>query len=352
MKLNNFKGDINMKNFYNLTQRGQARRLRKIVFQALEQYNFKPIQVRLITNETNGIFRIDTADKKKYVMRITSPDSCHSLDEILSEMLWLQAITRDTDLGVPVPIANKNGQLVTSLELEGIPKERHCALFSWVPGPNLSEKICPENLNKLGQFTAQLHIHGRHFSPNDGFKIRKLNKIFPYSDPDFPDIEPVVLFDDNFKDIISSKSRSLFQMAVSYIQNEYDKLFSDSEGLGLIHNDMHQWNIKVYRGRIYAIDFEDMMWGYPIQEIATTFYYYREHEEYEKLSDAYMRGYCTIGNWPKFYSEQIDTFMASKNLMLANYLLTSNDPEYEKMAPEYLRKMEANLRKFLKQRGV
>lgn len=335
-----------MKPYSDLTQRGQARRLRKIVFKALERYDLRPIQVRLITNETNGIFRIDTLDKRKYVMRLTDPKSCHSLDEILAELLWLQAIAQETDLGVPRPILTMDGQQVITVADKAVLEERHCVLFSWVPGKDLAEQICPENLYRLGQFTAQLHVHGRKFAIGNRVKVRRLDKVFPYSDPNFP-IEPIVLFDERHQDLISPELRSCLKKITEYLQDEFDKLFHTPAGLGLIHNDMHQWNIKVYRGKIYLLDFEDMMWGYPVQEIANTFYYLARYEEAKELKDAYMRGYCTLGLWPA--DDHIETFIASRYFMLANYLLASDDLEDRDYAPRYINQMEAYLNKFIGQ---
>lgn len=335
-----------MKPYSDLTRRGQARRLRKIVFAALQRYDLEPIRVRLITNETNGIFRIDTLDKRKYVMRLTDPKCCHSLDEILAEMFWLQAIAQETDLGVPQPVYTLDGQLVTTIANEAVFQKRHCVLFSWIPGKHLAEQICPENLYKLGQFAAQLHVHGRNFGLKNRLSIRKLDKVFPYSDPNFP-IEPIVLFDDLHQDLISPEIRSKLIKITDYLQREFDKLFLTPKGLGLIHNDMHQWNIKVYRGKIYLIDFEDMMWGYPVQEIANTFFYLSGYEEVKELKDAYMRGYSTIGLWPA--DDQIETFIASRYLMLANYLLASDELADREYAPQYISRMEAYLNKFIEQ---
>lgn len=334
-----------MKKYSDLTQRGQARRLRKIVFKALERYDLKPVRVRLITNETNGIFRIDTADKNKYVMRLTDPKSCHSEEEIMAEMFWLRAIAQETDLGVAKPIPTIDGQLVITLADEAVLEKRTCVLFSWVSGKDLAEQICPENFYKLGRYAAQLHEHGRKFGAFQELRVRRLDKVFPYSDPDFS-FEPIVLFDDHHQDLISPKMRSLLEKLTEYLQGEFDQLFRSSEGLGLIHNDMHQWNVKVYRGQIYVFDFEDMMWGYPVQEIANTFYYLARYKEARELKDAYRRGYSTIGLWPAV--EQIENFVASRYLMLANYLLASDDLEDKEYAPKYISQMEAYLNEFIR----
>ena len=57
-----------MKDFYALTTRGRALRLRRMALAALERYDLDVRRVRLLTNSTNGIFRVDTAETK-YALR-------------------------------------------------------------------------------------------------------------------------------------------------------------------------------------------------------------------------------------------------------------------------------------------
>ncbi len=54
-----------MKDFYTLTKRGRAFRLRKMALAALERYDLDVARVRLLTNDMNGIFRVDTAGGDK-----------------------------------------------------------------------------------------------------------------------------------------------------------------------------------------------------------------------------------------------------------------------------------------------
>jgi hypothetical protein len=88
-----------MKPFHALTNRGQAGRLRRLALAALQQYDLPVRRVRLITNDLNGIFRLDTAGGERYMLRVSLPGATgHSLAEIRSEMIWLEALHRDTDL--------------------------------------------------------------------------------------------------------------------------------------------------------------------------------------------------------------------------------------------------------------
>ena len=49
-----------MKDYYTLTNRGRALRLRQLALAALADYDLDVKSVRLITNLFNGIFRVDT----------------------------------------------------------------------------------------------------------------------------------------------------------------------------------------------------------------------------------------------------------------------------------------------------
>jgi Ser/Thr protein kinase RdoA (MazF antagonist) len=60
-------------------------------------------------------------------------------------------------------------------------------------------------------------------------------------------------------------------------------------------------NVKVYRGRLRPLDFYEVIWGYPVQDISLTLYdlwRLREFTDsrphvYAPLRDAFVQGYAT-----------------------------------------------------------
>jgi Ser/Thr protein kinase RdoA (MazF antagonist) len=336
-----------MKDFYQLTYHGRARRLRQMALLALKEYDLPVRRLRLLTNETNCIFRIDTESAEKYILRISDPLGSHSVEEIQSEMMWLTALHQDTDLGVPQPLHTRHGKMVVTVEIESVPEPRHCAIFSWVPGVDLVHRLSEKNLYTLGQVTAFLHNHANTFTPTGDFRVRKLDRVFPYSDPTFPHVEPIVLFDSQHHHLFSKDGYDRFRSAIRLVQEALDDLFSDPSEMRVTHNDLHQWNVRVHHGRLYVIDFEDLAWGYPVQDIATTFLYFQNHEQRDALITAYKAGYTSINSWPETYSGQIKTFIAGRDMMLANYLLCSQNPEDQAYAPEYIARVERGLEDYL-----
>jgi Ser/Thr protein kinase RdoA (MazF antagonist) len=259
----------------------------------------------------------------------------------------LTALRQDTDLGIPEPLRTENGEFVVTIKIDDVPEPRHCAVFSWVPGVDLVDRLSTENMFALGALTALLHEHAKNFKPADSFRVRKLDKVFPYSDPGFQHVEPIVLFDKENQHLFPIDGLERYRLTTELVQEALDSLYANPSGLRVTHNDLHQWNIRVYRGKLFALDFEDLAWGYPVQDIATTFFYLQRHEQREQLIKAYKQGYTRIHEWPESYPGQIATFIAGRGIMLANYLLCSKNPEDQAFAPEYLARVERRLAEFL-----
>ncbi len=328
-----------MKDFYELTDRGQARRLRRMALAALENYDLDVRRVSLLTNDMNGIFRIDTTGGTKYILRVCFPEM-HSFEGIRSEMMWLAALRQDTNLSVPQPRITRDGRLLTTVQVPGVPEARHCVVFGWVKGKDLAERPTPENWRGLGEFASRLHDHGAAFQPTEGFDICRYDKVYPFGDS-------FVVFDDAHRHLFPPGRRCIFQRVFDRVQAAIDRLNAGPDGMHVIHGDLHQWNVKVYRGRVSALDFEDLMWGYPVQDIAITFYYIQDHEQYAALRGAFVRGYTSRRPWPEAYPGEIDTFIAGRGLMLANDVLLFPNLLHPQETSRFVERTEARLRAFL-----
>jgi Ser/Thr protein kinase RdoA (MazF antagonist) len=102
--------------------------LRRLALRALEAYDLAEPRLKAIIHETNTTFRVDAADGSLYVLRIHAP-LARTAAAVQSELLWLAAIRRDTDLTVPEPIPTRSGELLTIADAEGVPEPRVCVLL-------------------------------------------------------------------------------------------------------------------------------------------------------------------------------------------------------------------------------
>jgi len=331
------------KSFYQLTERSQVLRLRQMATKALEQYDLAVARLRLITNEMNAIFGVKTTDGNKYILRITLPGGGHTQQHVQAEMDWLAALSRDTELSVPQPLPTRDGRLVVEVACNGIPERRMCVIFTWVPGSDLAQHLDEANMSKLGRLSAQLHAHAATFNPPPGFDILHFDKVFP-----FP--EPVVLFEDALKLLFPPERRKIYQQAIDWAQNAIQRLFASGEPMRVIHNDLHMDNVRIHRGVLSPIDFEDLMWGWPVQDIAITLYYFYPLENYPELRLAFQKGYTSISPWPERYPGEIDAFIAARGVGLVNFALQDPHTLQTFDSAGYAVKIEGRLRALLESR--
>ncbi len=329
-----------MRDFYTLTVRGQAKRLRQMAWAALDHYDLDVRRIRLLSNAFNGIFRLDTADGGKAVIRINLP-GLRGREEIHSEMMWLDALRRDMpDIGVPKPLHTRDGGLMVTAQHPGVPEPRHCVIFSWVPGKNLLLDMSEKNYHGLGALTARLHNHAERWAPPDGFWLKTLDIVCPFGRPD-------AMFDDAYRDLFPPGVREVYREAVDYLDKALKQLYATRPGPFVLHADLHQLNIRVHRGKLFALDFDDTMIGYPVQDIGITFYHMGRAKNYAALCDAFQEGYVTQRPWPEQYPREVETQVIWRTVHMANYVIQSDNPEWRATAPGYIERMAPKLRAFL-----
>lgn len=301
-----------MKAFEQLTSQGQARRLRVLAANALKCYPLDVRKMSLVTNDWNGIFRVNTADGQQYMLRVARHE--YTVEETRSEMDWLAALAAETDIPVPQPLRNLNHDLVTVASAEGVPEARLCAVFRWLPGHILGAELSPKMVAEWGRLAARLHQHARTFRPLAGFTRVTCRGVFPFPTDKLALFDGHPLMDDPSR-------RDVFRRALDWAEAEIAKLYEGGEPPHLIHNDLHLWNILIHRGRLAAIDFDDIMWGYPVQDVGTALYYVAQRDNYRDILAAFRSGYTSIAPWVAAYDGQINAMIAARALNLLNMSL-------------------------------
>ena len=107
------------------------------------------------------------------------------------------------------------------------------------------------------------------------------------------------------------------------VEEAFAHLYADLSGLQVIHNDLHHENIKLSRGRLRPFDFEDTIWGYPVQDIAMAMQDLMldvAPEAYDPLLGAFRQGYESRAPWPEGHEGQIDVFRVGRLFWTANYV--------------------------------
>jgi Ser/Thr protein kinase RdoA (MazF antagonist) len=307
-----------MRSFYELTTMGRARRLRRLALNLLDHYDLEVGRLRLMSNEFNAIFRLDTAEKMSYVVRVMRPGE-RTDEEIAAQAIWLAELGR-RGLSVSYPIPNRDGDLVTREEAPGVPEPRQCMLCTWVPGVSLGSRVIPANVAKQGELMAQMHTYAATYTLPADFAVKVYDRLYPYN-------EPWVLGDPAYLAPLEAAEHDRVQRTIPLVEAALARLSASGQPMQLLHGDLHQWNVLISRNKVYAIDFDDLMLGHPVQDIGISLFYYRLRSDYAEVLAAFREGYASVLPWPEAYPGEVETWVTARALALLNGCLWSQDPD-------------------------
>lgn len=333
--------------FYQVSPKTQLRRLRNLAYRALTKYGLNVSKIRLLGSDFNTVYQV-VADGERYILRVCRPDSGHGPEELRSEALWLKALNHDSDLLVPKPIMNLADEVVTTVSAPGVPEPCHVVVFSYVPGIDLARRLTSDTVEQVGVLLATLHEHTATWMPPPEFRVRSLNRIFIYDDPSFEYQEPSLFaaLPDALE--LGDRQKELFTEALAEVQAVLDQLYEGSEAARVIHNDVHQYNVKVYRRCLGLTDFEDLMWGYPIQDLATTIFYLYSYPEFPAWLRALKQGYAAVRPVPFHELEELEPYFLARAFLIGNFMLSTKEEAYRKAAPSILARLEGKVKQFLR----
>jgi Ser/Thr protein kinase RdoA (MazF antagonist) len=191
----------------------------------------------------------------------------------------------------------------------------------------------------MGVLFARMHAHGEEFNPPPGFTTRRMDQVLAREEAD-------VLFAPEHASAFTPESRAIFEHTQRQVEQAYANRYGSTKRPIVIHHDLWHGNINVYRGRLFPLDFEDTVWGYPVQDIAMAMQDLMmdvEPERYEPLLDVFKTGYTGLRPWPEASPSEMDTFRAGRMLWTANW----HANWHAQMLPKVIADMTPWLKKFL-----
>ena len=300
-----------------MSRRTEGGRLRRLAEAALAAYGIGPARLTLLSQLENAMFRVEADGGERYALRVHratgSPfHPCRSADEVRSELVWLSALRRETELVVPEPVPTGGGSLLTVVEGEGVPEPRVCVLFRWVEGRFLDAGLNPAHLERVGGFMARLHEHALGFAPPAGFVRGRIGDV---SD----DVTTYVV--GAVAEVRGADDAALAARVLEAVRRARRELGEAPDAFGLIHADLHQENYLFHRGRVGAIDFDDCGWGHFLHDFAVTLSEVAWKRDYDALRDGLLRGYRAVRPLPEGYDRYLPVFLALRELQLTLWFL-------------------------------
>lgn len=310
--------------------------LEPLARQALGSYDVDVLELSLLTNDWNCVFRVGLTDGSQRVLRVSLPGR-RTHAEVEGEMAWLAALA-EGPVPVPIPVRTRGGDLVVDVSTGGVPDARMCAMFGWVDGVRLAEAMTGPAIAALGEMTARLHAQAETFVAPPGMKTW---------DSPYPYLEPEVLFNDEHRSIVDTDAREVFAAARERTVDAIERL-SRSEASRMIHADLHEDNAFVQPdGGIAVLDFDDSLLGWPVQDLGVTVWALAAHDAFDSYERSLREGYERVASWPERETGEVRVFAASRSLMMANYVVQDHDPTYRAKAPEMVRNDAATITRLL-----
>ncbi|NOU65377.1 phosphotransferase [Paenibacillus sp. LMG 31461] len=239
------------------------------ILNLLLQYDIVNPEATLIRHNENRTYKvIDSSNGSVYLLRVHDPLTLnlggiqHTRQGVESELRLLEAISKRTDLMVPVPVVNRYGQLVTEFELDG--STLCCSLLHWIEGRNLTKEdlSSPDAAYNLGAQVGSLHTFFATYDkvvPADrpDYGIRRTDKMLKQIRRG---VELELFSEENFLIVEKTLTRIVDRLRAG--QPETLKQ-------GIIHADLNMSNILVTPLGSYAfIDFCLFGFGYLLFDVA------------------------------------------------------------------------------------
>lgn len=294
----------------------EASKLLPLAHQVLDSYAFDVKDVEHLATHSNVLYRVVTTAGEQLVLRMGSPDG-NPRENIEFEVRWLDAIQRDTDLNVVAPMHADDGSMIVEAVEDG-GRSRPCVVFSWIPGVPLADGAGTFGYRKLGEMSAALQRHGKQWSPPDMGRMRRWDRVFYYE----PEAEPIIMNQPNYDHLFGRQRLKVINRAGEAATRVIEESWSSSEAQ-VVHGDLHEWNVHLAQGRLYAFDFEDVMLALPAQDVAVSLYSSRSGEHRHQARKAFRSGYESVATWPVEDESQLDGFHAARQIMLMNHAARS-----------------------------
>jgi Ser/Thr protein kinase RdoA (MazF antagonist) len=322
---------------------------RELATAALEQYCLAGAELTLLSDADNTVFRVDVPGAesfnrhpylgkvcgRRFVLRVSTGHAAATK----SELIWLAALLRDTDLTVPEPVPTSDGSLVATANAS--PADgASVVLLRWVEGMSLDSALDAELMVKVGRYMAELHNHSESFVPPSGFQRPRWdrNRLFGADS---------VLHMPDAGRYFSRDELKLFEAAAERVSRTMKRLGESREVFGLIHADLHNRSYLFHGDQVGAIDFSDCGWGYYLYDIAITLSELKSREDYPALQAAFLQGYREVRPLSESHEGLINTFMVARRMDLVNNILSWEDPFLLPWVPRFLEKSIEVLNRYL-----
>lgn len=300
--------------FEHLTERGRTDRLRSLALRALERFDLDVAGCRWLATSYNTLFRVDAADGERFVLRVGPADRIHAGGSEEVEAGWLSALRQRARIPAPLIVAASDGASVVDVVGDGVPSSRACTLITWVEGRPLRDAITLDGVREMGRLAGRIHDQASRTGLADAPSVLVADRLLYWRN------EPRL-------DQLGQRYASVVPEARARAQAAIDALWAlPPHTPHLLHGDVGPSNVMVSSSRISVIDFQDLFWGFEIQDLAVTVADLLRYEGGEALASAFRHGYEDERPWPDAEEPTFEALVMARWLHVLNLGLNVRRP--------------------------
>lgn len=280
---------------------------------------------RLINHSENQTFQIDTPRQGSFTLRVHRT-GYQSRTSIESELAWLMALRRDTDISIPEPVPGRDGQLLQRFDT---PRgERMAVLFRFIEG---SEPLPDSNLGDLfvtlGRYAATMHNHVTAWPRPPGFE-RQVWQAATILDSDGP------WGDWRMAPGVNESNRPTLDRLDSALWLRLAAYGTGADRYGLIHADMRLGNLLVDGDKVTLIDFDDCGFCWFAYDFAAAISFHETNPAIPALRAAWIEGYLSVRSLSPEDISAIDSMVMLRRMALLAWIGSHADT---KLAQQHMR---------------
>jgi Ser/Thr protein kinase RdoA (MazF antagonist) len=261
-----------------------------------------------------------------------------------AEMEWLEILAQ-ARLRVPRPLPWSTGNPVSPALPDGSGGMWRAVCCTWVPGRHLDAGLRSGELRRIGAVLGRLHTLGVS-APAHIVAAR----------PTWG-MEHLLLLATTLRDIASgtiTSHRGVSPETIAGLRTAHDELTAaisilptTPNHVGLIHTDVHQWNIRISRCDVGLLDFEDFGTGRFSTDLASLQLELGERSDATRLFDALLDGYAGVRTPPREFGHDLRVMQAFRHLDLAGWVLSWPRITLHAWGPAFLEQAPRAIRELL-----
>jgi Ser/Thr protein kinase RdoA (MazF antagonist) len=300
----------------------------EVARQALAIYGLADAPFEYLQHSENVTFKVSHPDGSARLLRIHVPrvpsmgGHGDNPEVVKSELLWLEALRRETDIPVQQPIRNRREHLVTRITIDG-ERQFNCSLLQWLEGqPYQREYESEFTVAQMGTIIAKMHrFNGQWRLPAGYTRPRRDGLYFKRAlQALMPAVEDKRIDYQDYKRLEES---------VTLLTKTMQSLPKTRQTDGVLHGDLHKGNFLYQHGQIRLIDFSMCSIGNFMLDLGICF-----SDMNPALFPAFLESYQHYTPLPPNYPFLIEAFFLGS--MVASFSFWIDLPEVQ---DEFVRKV-------------